>query len=369
MDNREFLAERQARLEKVLNRWAVYTEGIADVNMRSMVSQLLENQAQPTTSLFEADINTGNLPTAVFPSKIAFPTIVQAFPLLAANELVQVTAMDAPRALALYKNFIRSSNGSKLTHDGSWTATAESGTPAKARMRLDTIDLAVSKYMLNMEWTAELEEDARALGNIDVQAELIAAMRDEVAGQLDGMVIDDLFAAAAASDVTGPNGMVTARAGAGNVNFSKGTFASYETPKAHEQMILNAFVDLKTQIFSACLRIPNFIVGDAASVGYLEKLGSFAPGDTAPAIRGSDSTVRVGRLAGQYDVYLSTQAPANKFLMGVKGSGYIYGVYKPFELTPPTYNNNTDEWIRGIRTRVARKTVDAAYYGTLTLTA
>lgn len=370
MDVKDVIRERDARQRRLAEKWAYLIDGIKDPTKASMVAQLLENQSRPLVNILEADQNTGNLPTAAFPARIALPTIVQVFPALAANELVQVQAMPQPTGLVLYQKFIRSSNSTPLDHDGSWTATAESGTPPKARMKFDTMSLSVSKYMLNMQWTAEVEEDAEALGNVDIQAQMIAAMRDEVAAELDGLIIDDLYAAASASAVTGPNGMQTSRAGAGNVNWAKSTYASYETPKAHQETLLDALIDLKVQIYNSCLRHSDFIVGNAAAVANIEKLSMFAPGVNRPSVDSvptAEGAVRRGTLAGQWDVYVSSQAPNNKLLMGVKRAGYLFGVYRPFELTPTTYDNNTDEYIRGVRTRVARQTLDAAYYGTLTI--
>jgi hypothetical protein len=395
-DIREFQTEQRQRTEKLLARWGYLVEGIRDVEMRGKIAQILENQSKPMLNVMEADSNTGNLPTSVFPSRIAFPAIVQTFPALAANSLVQVQALSAPRALVLYKRYVvgaqgtsgaaqgAPATGSYLTHNGSWTTLGEGATPAKVRTKIDLLSLSVSKYMLGMQWSSELEEDAQALGGIDIQAELVSAARDEIAAEIDSMVISDLFAAAAASDVIGSNGMVTSRGGAGNVNFAFSSgFASYETPKAHEEMLLDALIDLKVKIFKASFRSPNFLVGDADSVAKLEKLSTFKAADGgfsssgivvpggAQGIATSFGTATptgaplVGRI-GQYDVYLSAVAPANKLLMGVKGAGYVLGVYRPFELTNVWYDNTTDEWIRSVRTRLARQTVDACYYGTLT---
>ncbi len=367
----------------LVNKWAWMTEGITDNSQRALVSQLLENQNRKGVSLLEADANTGNLPTAVFPSKISFPAIVQTFPALASNELVQVQALDQPRALVLYKRYIKSTGPAPLTHTGNYGLTAEGGTPGKVRMQLDSLLLTAEKWMLGMQWSTELEEDGMAFGNIDVAAELVQIARDELGAELDSLVIGDLFTAAAGVGVTGPNGMQTSRPGAGSVNFAENVYASYETPKSHQERLLDSLIDLKVKIFNASFRQADFIVGDAASVARLEKMQSFAkanergngpqiivPGGAMHSGSGfgtgpASAVPFVGRLNNTFDVYISAVAPANTLLMGVKRAGYVLGIYKPFELTQPWYDNTNDSWIRSVRSRVARQTVDAAYFGTL----
>lgn len=368
MDTNEVIKQRARQLDAVKQKWSYLTDHLKqDAQIQGLVAQLLENQAADKMPLFDTDQTTTNLPTSVFPKSIALPVVVQAFPALVANEIVQVQPMRAPNGLVPYMRFIRSSNGNELTRQGSWTYTAETAQPPKVRMRWDMLDLAVEKFMLNIEWSAEVEEDASALAGIDFQAEMITAVRSELQGQIDYMVIRDLFAAAASAPVNGSGGMLANPGGAGNVNFDTDTLGTLENAKDHQAMILDAIIDLKTQIYVKSNTVADFIVGGPAAVANIEKLQTFAP-DTTAGIRLTTGTARVGRLQGQYDVYVSAAAPANQLLMGSKRKGYVLGIYRPLELTPITYQNESDEYIRGVRTRVARKLVDASYFGTLTFT-
>lgn len=366
----QLMEQRKQHLDNLRNKWKFLTDHLKnDAHMQSMVAQLLENQSTDKLPLFDTDQITTNLPTSVFPKSIALPVVVQTFPALVANDIVQVQSMRTPNGLVPYMRFIRSSNGNELTHMGSWTYTEETAQPPKARMRWDMLELAAQKFMLNIEWSAEVEEDASALMGIDFQGDMINAIRQELQGEIDYMVIRDLFTAATASSENGTAGMLTNRGGAGNVDFDGDDLASYETPKAHQAMLLDALIDLKAQIYTSSGRVPDFIVGGAEAVANIEKLQTFAPDTTATVSLnglGPSGTARVGRLQGRYDVYVSAAAPDDKLLMGVKRTGYVLGIYRPLELTPITYQNESDEYIRGARTRVARRVVDAAYYGTLT---
>lgn len=365
MNVTEMIRERNNRLAALRSKWDYLTEHLkGDDIKQGLVAQLLENQMMAKIPLFETDQTTTNLPTSVFPKSIALPVIVQTFPNLIANEIVQVQPLSTPNGLVPYMRFYRSSGPTELTHQGSWTITAEAGTPGKARMRFDMLELTAVKHMLNMEWTAEVEEDASALANIDFQAQMISAIRDELQGEIDYLVIRDLFTAAGMASENGSGGMLANRGGAGNVDYDANTFDSWETPKAHQERLLDSIIDLKAKIYLKSARVPDFIVGGANAVANIEKLQSFAPDTTATVRLGN--TAKVGRLQGQYDVYVSAAAPDDQLLMGVKRTGYVLGIYRPLELTPITYKNETDEYIRGARTRIARRIVDAGYYGTLT---
>ena len=81
---------------------------------------------------------------------------------------------------------------------------------------------------------------------------------------------------------------------------------------------------------------------------------------------------KVGTLSGRYTVYRDPYFPANKMLMGHKGTslldtGYVYAPYVPLQLTPTMYNPFNFAPIKGIMTRYAKKVVNSRFYGMITV--
>jgi len=61
--------------------------------------------------------------------------------------------------------------------------------------------VTAEKYMLQARWTSEVQEDAMALGQLNVESDLLAAVSAEVQGELDYVVLKEM-ADNAANSVT-----------------------------------------------------------------------------------------------------------------------------------------------------------------------
>lgn len=355
-------AARDERMWKdyCIKKWGGkgFLENYASKDTKEIMAQLYERQeshqltAKRKSSLFtEADQLTTTLPTSVFPTRIVYPLLDQVFPNLIAMKIAQVKPMKAATARFIYRDYQFSTGPTNFTHIGSGASTSEVGTVPLARTLLTKADITAVKYSLRARYSLELIEDAIAEG-LDFENELIAAMRDEIIGEIDDLVIDAMVSGATATAVSWNSDYTT---------------HSGETVKEHQKEIFDAVIDANNNVFTKMFRNADFIVGDPTAVGRLEKCEEFK---VTPAIVNDVSQVAsnvVGVLNNQWTVYKSTKIAANKLLVGISKMGYMFCPYVPLELTPETYYDATEELARGVRTRFGTKLTRGDCFSVITI--
>jgi hypothetical protein len=324
--------------------------------VRNILAHLYEQQEREglmvQAYMKETDQTTATLPTTVFPFTQAIPIIDQVFPNLVAMQIAQVKPMRGPVERVYYRTYRMSSGNAAFTHSGSTASLAELGAVKRARTVLTYVDMSAEGFKLGAEYSWELATDAMRAGNLNFEVEQMGAIRDEVLGEIDSIVLTDMF-----------NG-----ASAGNVNFSK-TAASYETAEDHQRVLWHKLVEANNLVFKMMQGNCNFIVGDADAIGELEKVQQFTiePGAGTDVFQAG--TVRVGTLNRTYAVFKSTMCPANKLLLGIAGMSYLYCPYIPLELTERVYDPAVDQYIQNVRTRFGRKLIQGNALATVTVTA
>jgi hypothetical protein len=356
--NELYMLDEKAFVENAIAKWT--KRGLLDKyegETKKLMAHLFENQeriqqnyAKMRASFYEADQTTTTLGTSVFPTRIVYPLLDQIFPNLIAMQIAQVKPMRSSTARVVYRHYKKSADESNFAHTGSAASTSEVGPVPLARMTLTSSDITAEKYSLRARYSLETVDDAIADG-IDFEGEMLAALRDEILGEIDYVVLNDMFNNASSDAVT----------------FST-TLDSYETPKDHQEQLWDAIVDANNNVFTNMQMDCNFIVGAPSAVGRLEKLMAFAFNKES----GRDDmfragSVRVGTLNNQYAVYKSTMAPANKLLVGIAKVGYLFCPYVPLELTPVDYKDETEELARGVRTRFGRKVTRGDAFSVITI--
>ena len=230
--------------------------------------------------------------------------------------------------------------------------------------QLDHVTVSVTERKLRAQWSPELAQDVSAFHNIDAEAELTAILSEEIAAEIDREILRDLRKGAAWRLRWDYNGWK---------RFLSTGAAPY-TQKDWNQTLIEAINQLDAQIYKATLRGgSNFIVVSAEISAIFNNMEYFHVSNAgAEEDQYNMGIEKVGTLQGRFTVYRDPYFPANKLLMGHKGTsildtGYIYAPYVPLQLTPTMYNPFNFTPIKGIMTRYAKKLVNNRYYGVITV--
>jgi len=228
---------------------------------------------------------------------------------------------------------------------------------------LEGVTVAVTERKLRASWSPELAQDVAAFHNIDAEAELTALLSEQVAAEIDREILKDLRKAAAWTLRWDYNGWK---------RFSAGQ-APY-TQKDWNQTLITAVNQISAQIHKATLRGgANWIVVSSEVSAIFDDLEYFHVSNAAPDQDQYNMGIeKIGTLAGRYQVYRDPYFPANKVLIGHKGTsmldtGYVYAPYVPLQLTPTMYNPFNFAPVKGIMTRYAKKVVNNRFYGAITV--
>lgn len=228
---------------------------------------------------------------------------------------------------------------------------------------LDSVTISVTERKLRAQWSPEMAQDVSAFHNIDAEAELTAILSEEIAAEIDREILRDLRKAAAWKLRWDWNGWKRFAAGQ----------APY-TQKDWNQTLITTINQISAQIFKSTLRGgANWIVCSAEISAIFDDLQYFHVSNANPEEDQYNMGIeKIGTLQGRYKVYRDPYFPANKILIGHKGSsmldtGYVYAPYVPLQLTPTMYNPFTFAPIKGIMTRYATKVLNNRFYGVITV--
>ena len=115
----------------------------------------------------------------------------------------------------------------------------------------------------------------------------------------------------------------------------------------------------------------NFIVVGQNAANIVEGMSNFVPSGPSPSGTVSGPYV-AGVLNNRYTVIKNLQYPADEFVVGFKGSsylysGYIWAPYRPLYTTPPII---LDDFIgrRGLYTSGGKKMINSKFYSKGTIT-
>lgn len=270
-----------------------------------------------------------------------------------------------------------------------FTAAAANGNQIKAYYTYDgelsskvpQINLDVKKApveavprRLKALWSSEAAEDLRAFHGLDAETEIVSAVAQEIALEIDREVINDLFLS------------------------STGTTATFDrVPPAgvneldHLRSMITTLATVSNLIHKKTLRAPaNWIVTSpevSALLTQLQSHGDFRPLWTSPGgtsagagdLSGMDiprpivqhgqfGIYKTGTLSNKWLVYEDPFFSRDQMLIGLKGgsyldAGYVWAPYIPLQVTPTFLDPNDFSFRKGLRTRYAKKVLRSEFYG------
>ncbi|HUW11989.1 MAG TPA: hypothetical protein VM537_19845 [Anaerolineae bacterium] len=243
-------------------------------------------------------------------------------------------------------------------------------------MRLDVrqANIVPDNFRMKALWSAEAAEDLRALQGIEAETEILAASSQEMALEIDRLIINDLFLASTGTadtfDRIPPTGIAEVD---------------------HLRSIITRFSTVSNQIHKKTLRAPaNWIVTSPEISALIEQLtthGDFRPiwvnGTQSPygpvdaprplSQHGQFGIYKAGTLHNKWVIYVDPFFTPDFSMLGLKGRTYLEAgyVWAPYVLlaVSGTFLDPSDGGLRKlIRSRFGRKLLRPEYYGQLRVT-
>ncbi len=206
-------------MSQLLNeRWSETKEALLEGltgNRKSSMAVCLENTRRYLgESATAGATSTGNIATL---NRVILPVIRRVMPTVIANEIIGVQPMTGPvaqihtlrvryadgvasgdvvtageEALSPFK-IAQAYSGNNASGGGAATTSALEGTPGK-RMSIQILKSPVEakSRKLSARWTFEAAQDAQAQQGIDIEAEIMAALAQEITAEIDQEILTSL---------------------------------------------------------------------------------------------------------------------------------------------------------------------------------
>lgn len=281
-----------------------------DIELYQM-AQMLENTKRVLAT--EAAQTTSVFGTSYVPAMMGM--IRQIFPRLIGKEIASIQPLDRPTGKVFKLDMLRDDD-SDPTEFGSWSSyqeyarhSAGEAQEIQKGMKLAITDSDISidaPQKLNVEASLELMQDLRAYHNLDAMELLRGAAVDEIAREIDGILVNLVRDAAIAHHT---------------VTFGTQPPTGYTAenwPKRLQRAILQA----NNEIYKAKDREATFLVVGARAALELEDLSNYRPSGTFSNDRLSYGLEPVGTL-GRFSVLRSRYVTDNEIIVGRKGSSIL----------------------------------------------
>jgi hypothetical protein len=206
-------------MSQLLNeRWSETKDALLEGlqgNRRASMGVCLENTRRYLAEAATAGAtSTGNIATL---NRVILPVIRRVMPTVIANEIIGVQPMTGPvaqihtlrvryadgvasgdtvtageEALSPFK-IAQAYSGNNASNGGAATTAALEGTPGK-RMNIQILKTPVEakSRKLSARWTFEAAQDAQAQQGIDIEAEIMAALAQEITAEIDHEILTSL---------------------------------------------------------------------------------------------------------------------------------------------------------------------------------
>lgn len=350
-------------------------EGLSG-NRRSSMSMILENTKKYLTESASAGVTAaGNVATL---NRVILPVIRRVMPTVIANEIVGVQPMTGPVGqihtlrVRYSEDFTSSASGAPGTDtvagdealspfkiaqgysgtapgvsstDGKASATAAmEGTPGR-KISVQILKQAVEAKTrkLSASWTFEAAQDAQSMHGLDIEAEVMAALAQEITAEIDQEILYSLRSLAATEEV-----------------FNQAAVSGTATFVGDEHAALAVLINrVANKIASRTRRgAGNWAVVSPQALTILQSATTSAFARTTEgAFEAPTNTKFVGTLNGAMRVYVDSYAADDTaVLVGYKGSSEadaaaFYCPYIPLMSSGVVLNPSTFEPIVGFMTR------------------
>lgn len=197
----------------------------------------------------------------------------------------------------------------------------------------DKIELRARDRQIQGNYTLQFEQDARQLWNIDVQAELVNVIGEQIALDIDREIVAALISA-----------NTTQNAATHTATFDKNPSTSFVLGrKAWYENILQPLSSLSAQIYnSSYLGSGNTLACNPADAAIFENINSYE--FLGNSVDGGSLQYKASVGNGKYTVLVSSVVPSGKIIVKYRSQDvmravYIYAPYVPAMLHPYPLGN------------------------------
>ena len=333
-------------------------EGLSGSRKKTLDVVLENTKRQLTESASAGATQAGNIATL---NKVMLPLIRRVMPSVIANELVGVQPMTGPvgQIHTLRVRYASSADGVTAGEEALSPfklATAYSGNPDATASAEGTVGNKMSIQILKQtveaktrrlsaRWTFESAQDAEAMHGIDVEAEIMQALAQEIVVEIDQEILASLRSLAGAGTTLDFNG--------------SGVIGTPTYVGDRHALLAIEINRAANRIASRTRRgAGNYIVVSPEALTILQSASTstFAR-TTEGSFEAPTNTKLAGTLNGTIKVFVDAYAPdGTKVLVGYKGSTEtdapaFYCPYVPLMSTGPVMDPNTFEPVVSFMTR------------------
>ena len=339
------------------------TEGLTG-NRKVVLEAVLENQRKwLVESATSGSTTAGNI---AIMNKVMLPVIRRVMPTVIANEIIGVQPMSGPvgqihslrvqytdnvpsnftgtisgeEALSPFKvASYYSGNENVTTPAGRATADLEGRMGNKLNIRILKETVEAKSRRLSAQWTIESMQDAQSIHGIDIEAEIMAALAQEMTVEIDQEIIGSLYTLA------GTNSIVT---------FDQSQVSGVATSVVDEHAALAVLINQQAnRIAQRTRRGPgNWAIVSPTVLTLLQSAGASAFARTTEgSFEAPTNTKFVGTLNSALRVYSNTYASETAdILIGYKGTteadaAAFYCPYIPLMSSGAVMDPNTGEMV------------------------
>ena len=317
------------------SRWSETKEALLEGlqgTKRSVMSATLENTRKYLSESATAGATSaGNVATL---NRVILPVIRRVMPTVIANELVGVQPMTGPvgqihTLRVRYADSFNSTSGTDTTAgeealspfkiaegysgaaaDDKAASTAalegQAGNKLSIQILKQTVEAKTRK--LSARWTFEAAQDAQAQQGVDVEAEIMAALAQEITAEIDQEIIASL---------------VTLAGSTNTVAYDQATVSGTATFVGDEHAALAVAINKVSNVIAQRTRrgAGNWAVVSPTALTILQSATTSAFARTTEGtFEAPTNTKMVGTLNNAMKVYVNTYATSDTVLVGYKGS-------------------------------------------------
>lgn len=351
--------------ELLESRWhdtkTALLEGL-EGNKKTVMATTLENTRKYLSESATAGATSaGNVATL---NRVILPVIRRVMPTVIANELVGVQPMTGPvgqihtlrvryaenydtavageEALSPFKIAVGYS-GDENTDKATSTSALEGQPGKKMNIQIVKQTVEAKTRKLSARWTFEAAQDAQAMHGIDVEAEVMAALAQEITTEIDQEIISSL----------------SSLAGGASYTYDQGEVSGTATFVGDEHAALAVLINKSANDIAARTRrgAGNWLVVSPSMLTVLQSAttSAFARTTEGP-FEAPTNTKLVGTLNNTMKVYVNQYATNDDLLVGYKGSNEsdapaFYCPYIPLMSTGTVLDPDTLEPVVGFMTR------------------
>lgn len=350
------------------SKWATVkgklTDGLTGTK-KQVMETVLENQRRALMESASAGAtNAGNIATL---NKVILPVIRRVMPTVIANEIIGVQPMTGPVAQIHTLRVQYADNADNVVageealspfkiaraYTGNNDATSPAASPTanyegtmgrRLNIRILRETVEAKSRRLAARWTIESAQDAQAQQGIDVEAEVMAALAQEITAEIDQEVLHSLRILPGAPAVT----------------FDQANVSGVATFVGDEHAALATLINRQSNLIAQRTRrgAGNWAVISPAVLTVLQSATTSAFARTTEGTFDAPTNVKfVGTLNGTMKIYVDTYASDDEvILIGYKGSSEVdaaayYCPYIPLMSSGVVMDPNTGELVTSFLTR------------------